>query len=74
MPVYEPLNLDAVYRVVVPSFLLGINNDGFFSPVSIRKFNLRDSDAFVKYVKSISPFSYQLDKRVVLIGDYKDRK
>uniref|UniRef100_A0A1B0GP29 5'-Nucleotidase C-terminal domain-containing protein n=1 Tax=Phlebotomus papatasi TaxID=29031 RepID=A0A1B0GP29_PHLPP len=69
IPVYEPLEVDRMYRFIMPSFLAG-GGDGFYV-VSENKQNHVvggiDIDAFEEYVAKMSPLVNPITGRITVV-------
>ncbi|CAG9765345.1 unnamed protein product [Ceutorhynchus assimilis] len=73
IPVYEDLDLEAVYSIVVPSFLVGGGDD--FTALTDNLKNLiigqTDTDIFREYLKNRSPIFEEEQGRITVISDHK---
>ncbi|XP_023317104.1 apyrase-like [Trichogramma pretiosum] len=65
-PVYEPLDEDKIYRMILRKYLAIHPLFAEEITVPLKSFNIRGVDALTDYMKSISPFSYEADQRVTL--------
>ncbi|GAB0090469.1 apyrase [Sergentomyia squamirostris] len=69
IPVYEPIEVDRMYRFIMPSFLAG-GGDGFYM-VSDNKQNHVvggiDIDAFEEYVAKMSPLMNPVNGRITVV-------
>ncbi|CAG9765346.1 unnamed protein product [Ceutorhynchus assimilis] len=71
IPVYEDLDLDAVYSMAIPSFLVGGGDD--FKALSKNLQNVvigqTDTDIFREYLKHKSPIFEEEEGRITVISD-----
>ncbi|KAL7297827.1 hypothetical protein TKK_0008860 [Trichogramma kaykai] len=65
-PIYEPLVEEQVYRVATFDYLINIFGGKFKNP-AIQKFNLKDIDCFTRYLKLVTPYSYENDQRRIIL-------
>lgn len=70
-PMYEDLDLEKMYRIIMPSFL-GHGGDGFVM-LSDNVKNLQigpvDSDVYIKYLKKMSPIEQLTEGRINVVKE-----
>ncbi|RZC39648.1 uncharacterized protein BDFB_009824 [Asbolus verrucosus] len=71
IPIYEDLDLDKTYRLIIPSFL-GMGGDGF-TVISENIKNVEggrlDIDVYVEYLEAKSPIIEEIEGRIVFVDE-----